>query len=350
MENEDGRKLSVEALSERRKTIIRMKQNGCSPVEIVRATGCSRQSIYPLWNKWKDSKGKAKEKVFCVQHRGTKTGQYRTLSPEQEQAIQKAIKDNYPDQLKLDFALWTREAVMLLIKQQYGIAMPIRTVGEYLKRWHYTPQRPVRYAYERDGENVREWLENTYPGIKRQEKREKADMYWGDETTVKARDVRGRGYAPIGETPVVNRTEKREQVSMVSAITNQGKVFWKLHEGSINSEKFQAFAERLARGKKRKVFLIVDNAKAHHSKLLSEWVEKNRKRIALFYLPPYRPDLNPDEHINADVKYGIGSKTPKRTKEALREAVEEPMNMLHKTPKRVRRYFLDPAISYAVNV
>jgi transposase len=137
---------------------------------------------------------------------------------------------------------------------------------------------------------------------------------------------------------------------MVSAITNKGKVYWKLHEGSINAEKFKDFVQRLIQGKKRKVFLVLDNAKTHHSKLLTEWTEKNTRRIELCYLPLYSPDLNPDEHVNADVKYGVGTKTPKRTKEALRETVEEHMTMLHSTPKRIVRYFLDPAIAYAADV
>jgi transposase len=93
---------------------------------------------------------------------------------------------------------------------------------------------------------------------------------------------------------------------MVSAITNRGKIYWKLHEGSINAEKFKEFVERLVRGKKRKIYLILDNAKTHHSKILRGWAEKNKKKVAIFYLPPYSPDLNPDEHVNADVKYGVG--------------------------------------------
>jgi transposase len=348
MEKQDGRKLSKTALEERRRIIIRMKENGGSPSEIVAATGCSRQTIYSLWNKWRRSK--YKEKAVEVKKCGRPLGYGRTLTKMQEKEIQKVITDKYPDQLKLDFALWTREAVKLVIRHKYDIDMPIRTVGEYLKRWAYTPQKPVRYAYERDGEKVQEWLENTYPEIKKRAKREKADMYWGDETTVKACDVRGRGYAPRGKTPVVNRTEKKENVSMVSAITNKGKIYWKLHEGSVNAEKFKEFVERLVRGKKRKVFLILDNAKTHHSKILTGWVEENKKRVALFYLPSYSPDLNPDEHVNADVKYGVGSKTPKRTKEGLREATEEHMDMLRRTPKRIKRYFLDPAIAYAADV
>ena len=258
MEKQDGRKLSKTALEERRRIIIRMKENGSTPSEITAATGCSRQAIYPLWNRWKKSKNK--EKTIAVKRCGRPLGYGRTLTKTQEKEIQKAITDKYPDQLKLDFALWTREAVKLVIRQKYDIDMPIRTVGEYLKRWRYTPQKPVQYAYERDKEDVKEWLESTYPEIKRLAKQEKADIYWGDETTVKACDVRGRGYAPRGKTPVVKRTGKKEDVSMVSAITNKGKIYWKLHEGSINAEKFKEFVERLVHGKKRKVFLILDNA------------------------------------------------------------------------------------------
>jgi transposase len=343
MEQMDGRALTASALEERRRIIIRMKESGYSEDEIVAATGCSRQAIYPLWHKYK----RCKDDVFQVQPRGNKFGNGRTLTKQQEKRIKKLITDKYPDQMKFDFALWTREAVKLLVGRECGIDMPIRTVGEYLKRWGYTPQKPVKYAYERDSEKVREWLENSYPCIKRMAKRQKGEIYWGDETTIKASDVRGRGYAPKGETPVVNRTEKKENVSMVSAITNRGKVFWKLHEGSINGEKFIDFVKRLIRNKKNKVFLILDNAKTHHGKMLIEWVEKNKEKIELFYLPPYSPDLNPDEHINSDVKYGVGTKVPKKTKEELRAATEEHMRILKKTPERIVKYFEDPAIQYA---
>jgi transposase len=345
MKQIDGRALTASALEERRRIIIRMKEGGYSEKEIIAATGCSRQTISPLWDKYKKSENK--DDLFQVQPRGNKFGNGRNLTIRQENKIKRLIMDKYPEQLKFDYALWTREAVRQLVRKEFDIDMPIRTMGEYLKRWGYTPQKPIKYAYERDGEKVREWLEKTYPGIKRRAKKEKAEIYWGDETTVKAGDVRGRGYAPKGETPIVNRTQKKEDVSMVSAITNQGKVFWKLHEGSINAEKFVDFVKRLTRNKKGKVYLILDNARTRHSRKLTEWAGKNRAKIELFYLPPYSPDLNPDEHVNSDVKYGVGAKVPKRTREGLRAATEEMMKILKKTPNRIVKYFKDPAIQYA---
>jgi transposase len=234
-----------------------------------------------------------------------------------------------------------------LIEKESGIVMPVRTAGKYLKRWNYTPRKPVKYAYERNDEKVNEWLEREYPKLKKRAEEQKGEIYWGDETAIKASDVRGRGYAPRGKTPAVNRTGKREHVSMVSAITNKGKVYWKLREGSINGERFLDFVKRLIRNKRHKVFLIVDNAKPHHSKQLKAWAEKNKEKIDVWYLPPYSPDLNPDEHINADVKQGVGSKRPKKNKTELRNTTEEYINMLKHSPKRIIKYFRDPAIAYA---
>ena len=341
----DGRSLTVAALEERRRIIIQMKLNGNSAKQIAEATGCSIKTVYPLWEKY--SKGKNKEDIFNVKTRGNKNGNGRTLSAPQEHKIKKVIIDKYPNQLKFDFALWTREAVRNLIKKVTGIAMPIRTVGMYLQRWNFRPQRPIKHSSKRNDQQIKNWLENEYPAIKKKAKREKAEIYWGDETTVRTSDVRGRGYAPKGKTPVVKNTEIRITLSMISAITNQGKVLWKLHEGNIDADKFVEFLKRLIWHRKKKIFLIVDNAQIHRSKKVKEWQKKNDRRIKIFYLPAYSPDLNPDERVNADLKYGVGSRVPRRIKEELSRVVDEHMRMLQRTPSRIRLYFKDKRICYA---
>jgi hypothetical protein len=134
-----------------------------------------------------------------------------------------------------------------------------------LKRRGRTPQKPVKYSYERKPEAVKKWLETEYPEVKRRAKRQKGDIYWGDETGISAADVRGRGYAPRGKTPPVHRTGKRGHVSMVSAITNKGKAYWKIHGGGIDSEKLFVFVKRPVKGNGKKVFLILDNLRIHKS-------------------------------------------------------------------------------------
>lgn len=344
MEREDGRKIPREALEERRKVVVRMWRAKCKAPEIMAATGASCSSVYLIWRQYQ-AKGK---KAIAVRPRGHKHGDGRHLTPEQELHIQKLIIDKHPDQLKLDFALWTRGAVRLLIKQECGFDMPIRTVGEYLKRWGFTPQKPVKFAYERSTEKVREWLTDTYPKISSRAKSEYADIYWGDETGLRASDVRGRGFSLKGKTPVVQATATYQNLSMLSAITNKGKISWMIVDGSVNIERFIEFLDRLLRDAKQKVFLVLDNLKVHHGILVQEWVGKQRGKIELFYLPAYSPDLNPDEHVNSDVKYGVGSKAPVRTKENLRKAADEHMAMLKATPERIKKYFEDPAIRYAV--
>lgn len=344
MDSEDGRKLSREALEERRKTVIRMWKAKKKVPEIMQATGAGYTSVYSIWRKYQAEGSKS----ITVRSRGNKFGDGRHLTPDQELSIRKQIIDKHPDQLKLDFALWTRGAVRLLIKQECGFEMPIRTVGEYLKRWGFTPQKPVKFAYERNPDKVREWLKDTYPKISERAKSEGADIYWGDETGLRASDVRGRGFSIRGQTPVVQATAAYQNLSMISAITNKGKVSWMIVDGSVNIERFIEFLERLLHDAERKVFLVLDNLKVHHAVLVQEWVVQQKGKIELFYLPAYSPDLNPDEHVNSDVKYGVGSKAPVRTKENLRKAAEEHMSILRSTPDRIKKYFEDPAISYAV--
>lgn len=344
MEQEDGRKLSKAALEERRKIIIRMKQQGKSMQDVQDAVGMSHTAVSKTWSIFL-----AQGQVAAIKGkpRGRQFGEDRHLSSAQEKEIQKKIIDRRPEQLKLDFALWTREAVRMLIQQEYHFTMPIRTVGEYLKRWGFTPQKPVKFAYERKPEKVKAWLEEEFPAIKDRAKQEHAEIYWGDETGLRAGDVRCRGYAPKGKTPVVQATAKYENLSMVSAITNKGHVHWMIVEGGMNIERFIEFLDALVRDAPRKVFLVLDNLKVHHATIVTDWVAAHKEKIELFFLPAYSPDLNPDEHLNADLKQGVGSRTPVRTKANLKASATNHMAMLRQSPERILSYFRDPAIHYA---
>jgi transposase len=343
MEREDGRKLTKAAQEERRKMIVRLRKQGKTLRSIEEAVGLSHTAVCKtLRNHKKEGKSGLSGKA-----RGRKLGEARHLSADQEDRIRGKIIDRRPEQLKMDFALWTREAVRQLILQDCKIDMPIRTVGEYLKRWGFTPQRPVKFASERQPGKVKEWLDKTFPDIRDRAAKENAKIYWADETGLRTGDVRGRGYAPRGKSPVVSIPAKHDNLSMVSAITNKGKVHWMIVEGAVNADRFIEFLDGLRRDTRGKVFLILDNLKVHHSKPVKEWLEKWKDRIEFFYLPSYSPDLNPDEHLNAELKQGIGSKAPSRTKERLSKAASEHMAMLKDNPKRIKEYFKDPVISYA---
>lgn len=282
-----------------------------------------------------------------VKPRGRKRGEGRQLTPEQEAEIRRLICDKTPDQLKMGFALWNRQAVSQLIEDRLGVEVPIRTIGEYLKRWGFTPQKPIKKAYEQRPAEVRKWLDEEYPQIAARAKAEQAEIHWGDETGLRSDDVRGRGYAPKGQTPVVRVNNKREGLSIISTVTNQGKVRWKVFEGAMNADVLIDFFKRLIKDADRKVFLILDNLKVHHARKVKDWLAKHEEEIEVFYLPSYSPELNPDECLNADLKDGVTRRAPARSKAQLKKAAISHLRKLQKSPRRVRKYFEHKPVRYA---
>ena len=248
----------------------------------------------------------------------------------------------------MQFALWTRAAVMQLVESEYGISLPVRTMGEYLKRWGFTPQRPVVRAYEQRPESVKQWLEHEYPAIEARAKEEDAEIHWGDETAVVNTDVRGRGYQPKGQTPVAMAVGgTRHKLSMISTVTNQGKTRWMIVEDAFNSDKLIEFLEALIKDSPKKVYLILDNLRVHHSKPVKAWLAEHQNQIAVFYLPSYSPELNPDERLNAGLKQALGSRVQVRTKDKLKSATSDHMKMLETRPALIKAYFQDPQVMYA---
>jgi transposase len=279
----DARSLSSQAQEEKRKLAMKLCKEGLSQTRVAELLGVSRETV----SRWKRKQSRGGAKALKSKRRGRTMGDGRHLTPEDEQHIQRLIIDKRPEQLKLAFALWTRKAVADLIQQELGLEMPIRTVGEYLKRWGMTPQKPLKKAYEQSPKAVQEWLDDQYPQIKAQAKQEDAEIYWGDETGLRNDSQHGRGYAPKGKTPVIDLSAKRASINMISAITNQGKVRFQMYEGTMNAQRLIGFMKALIKDAKRKVYLILDNLRVHHARLVKEWLEKNTEKIAVFYLPAY---------------------------------------------------------------
>lgn len=344
MEREDARKLSPEAQHERRRQVVRAFKRGVNRRQISRDVGLSYSSVRMIVDRYE------KSGLSGIQsgRRGRPAGSCRTLTAEQEVQIQQLICDKRPEQLKLNFALWTRAAVMMLIERECAIKLPVRSVGEYLKRWGFTPQKPIRRAYEKSPVAVEKWLVETYPEIKQRAKQEEAEIHWGDETAVVNTDVRGRGYAPRGETPVayvVGGT--RQKLSMISTVTNQGKTSWMIIDGNFNHLRLIEFFEALIKQAGRKVFLVLDNLGVHHCAPVKKWLAEHVELIEVFYLPSYSPELNPDERLNGDLKQAIETRVPCRTKDKLLQAATHHMKDIESKPERIKAFFKDPIIEYA---
>ncbi|MDG4597302.1 MAG: transposase [Candidatus Contendobacter sp.] len=129
-------------------------------------------------------------------------------------------------------------------------------------------------------------MKETYPQIARRAKVEHAIIYWGDETAVAEDGHWLRGSAPVGQTPVLTTPAQHHGLTMVSAISNQGLVRFAFLEQAMNRDLMIDFMEKLIADSGQKVFLILDNLKAHHAKVVTAWLEERKSKIEVFYLPP----------------------------------------------------------------
>ena len=343
MEKIDARTLKPEVQEQLRKQAIHLRQKGHSVEQIAAILDVNSRTVYRWWQLYR----RGGVKSIRIRRRGRPTGACRRLTVEQEKQIQRLIRDKQPDQMKLPFALWSRIAVQQLIQQLWAMRMPIRTVGEYLKRWGFTPQKPFRRAYEQNPKLVKQWLEEQYPGIAQRAKQEDAEIQWADETGLCNGSYYGRSYAPRGQTPAIRLPARPQRINLISTVTNQGKVRFMVYRDTMTAQTMIRFMRRLIKDVGRKVFLIVDNLRVHHSKLVREWLEEHREQIEVFYLPSYSPELNPDEYLNCDLKVGVHAGVPATSKSQLARKAIGHLRMLQKRPARVAKYFKHPKIAYA---
>ena len=230
--------------------------------EVALAVGVNQRTV----RQWKQHQRAHGTKSLLRDERGREVGEGRTLNAAQEKAGRTLIANKLPDQLQLPFALWTRKAVAQLLEARYGLKLPVRTMGEYLKRWGFTPQKPIKKACEQNPKKVRRWLKEEYPALATQAKAEDAEICWGDQTGVNNQPNAPRGYAPCGQTPTVSQHSKRFGFSVMSAVTNRGSARWMVYKGALNADLLIRFMERLVRQLKgRKVYLILDNLRGHRS-------------------------------------------------------------------------------------
>lgn len=343
MEKKDARTHNQETQYELRKQIIRLRKDGMNNKDVADVVGISTTYCSTIWQKYK----KGGLEAIKPGVRGRRHGAKRQLNTAQESAIQNMLIDKAPDQLKLPFALWTRDAVKIAIQQQFRKDLPLRTITDYLKRWGFTPQKPVKRAYEQDPQKLKQWLETDYPGIAEKAKKQKAEIHWGDETGIQSNDYGARGFSPKGQPPVIRLNVNKSRINMISSITNSGKVRFMLYRQTMTAKVLIEFMSRLIRDVEQKVFLILDNLRVHHSRLVKQWLEAHKEQIEVFFLPPYSPEHNPDEYLNGELKRNIRSGLPARSENDLARKTRSFMKTLQKRPQKVQNYFKHPLIAYA---
>jgi transposase len=339
----DARQLSDEVLEALRLRALRGCELGFSEADVADLLGVSRETVSRWWTAY------AAGGLGAVpgDRTGRPVGSGRALSDEQARRIQDQIDDHSPEELGIAAAVWSRKAVRDLIRQECGIDMPVRTVGEYLKRWGYTAKAPRRHAKDQDPDEVDRWLEWTYPAIEARAAREAAEIHWCDETGAAADEQARAGYAREGDPAWVEVPKPHIRMNLVSTISNEGEVHFLTYKESMTGARFVTFLEKLLEETTRKVFLILDRLPAHETKGVADWVAAHADRIELFRLPKYAPELNADEYLNNDLKGAINAEGLPESREELRSRMARFMSKLLHLPEHVRNYFRHPCVQYA---
>lgn len=337
----DGRILdhtTLEAL--RILAVRRVLEGGEKSSEVIRSLGLCRTTIYP-WLR------KAKRGGLDALKMRVAPGRKPKLTKKQQAQVRKWIVGKDPRQYGFEFGLWTRRIVAELIEEKFGVSMTVVGVGKLLARLDITPQRPLRRAYERDPQAVELWKARVYPNLRRRAKKHGASIYFLDEAGFTSEPNLGRTYGLKGRTPVVVTTGQRQKVNAISAVSAKGGFWSKVYTGNFNATRFVEFLKEFRRGRRGKVFLVVDGHPSHRAKVVANYVAGCRSDLELHFLPPYAPDLNPDEFVWQYAKTNGAAKRPLKKNESLRTRVESDLEAIKSRPDLVRSFFKAESVAYA---
>jgi transposase len=339
----DARSLPPEAQAELRRTAVRLVAEGRSKTEVGELLGVARETV----GRWVKAHGGGGDRALDARRRGRRPG-HTKLTEAQQQRIATLVAGKNPDQLKLPGFLWTRALVRELIVREFGIELGEDTVGRYLREWGFSPQKPMRRAYEQSDEAVRRWLEVDYPQLVRRAYRERAEILWADESGLRSDHTAGRTWAPVGRTPVTKGTGKRFKANMIAAISNTGTLRFRVLDERFTGPVFLDFLKRLVKDAKgRKILLILDGHPAHRARVVRDWAAANSALIELHFLPGYSPELNPAECLNQDVKTNALGKRRPISVTQLKTDVRRFLRSCQRRPAKVARYFHERHVRYA---
>jgi transposase len=337
----DGRTLDHKSLEHMRILAVRrVVEDGEDPSEVMRSLGLCRTTIYPWLRKFEEDGWDALVERIAQ-------GPEPKLSEKQRQQVKRWILGKDPRQYGFEFGLWTRRIVQTLIQEKMKVELGLTAVGRLLASLEITPQKPLRRAYERDPQAVELWVKTTYPKLRKRAKRAGAMIFFLDEAGFQSDPPLGRTCGLKGKTPVVVTSGQRQSINVISAVNARGEFWAATYTGKLNAEAFVAFLQNFMKGRPGKVFLVVDGHPAHKANIVKQYVQSLKGRLELHFLPPYAPDLNPDEFVWSHMKSNGVSKKPLKKNESLRERVEHDITHLQQNRKLVRSFFCAESVAYA---
>ena len=337
----DNRSLDHKVLEHMRQLAVDRVLAGERPSEVAGSLGFYRTSIY----KWLRAHRKGgRHALKSTRAKGPRP----KLREAQKQQVRRWIIGRDPRQYGFDFGLWTRSIIAEMIQERFGVSLTLPSIGRLLASLDITPQKPLRRAYERDEKEIQKWKEEKYPALKKRAKQRGADIFFLDEVGVRSDSPLGRSYGLKGKTPVVKTSGQRQKINAISAVNAKGAFWYKVYGGTLTAALFLVMLQDLMQGRKKPLLLVVDGLPAHRAKVVARYVQSTKGRLELHFLPPYAPDLNPDEFVWSHLKQNGTSKKPLHKNEALRTRIETDLAEIKEDRGLVRSFFMAPSVSYAI--
>jgi len=336
----DARKLSTDEQSLLRRLAVQRVFTGESAADVGRSYGLGDKTIY----KWLRI---AREKGLDALAPIPRTGRNRALSELEAQEVKRWIINGDPRQYGFDFGLWTRQIVADLITDRFAIELSVTAVGNLLHRLGLTPQKPLRRAYERDEEAVKEWKEKEYPKIQKESQKQGAEIFWLDEAGIRSDDPLQRTWGLKGQTPIVKTSGQRQSINAISALSNKGGFWYHVYSGRFNADKFIECLSAFMKNRKKPVFAIMDGHPVHKSNKVKEYVAGLEGKLSIYLLPPYAPDINPDELVWNQMRHMGTSKKPLKEGESLKQRVTNDLQRIKNDKSLIKSFFQESSVSFA---
>lgn len=338
--NTDARRLDHKTLTELRKRAVASIQDGESPTSVAAALGVNERTVY----RWLAAYRTGGWGKLDARKRG---GRPRKLDGQAMKWIYETIAAKSPLQLKFPFALWTAAMVQQLIKSRFSIKLSHSSVCRLLNQLGLSAQRPLWRAYQQDPEAVERWKNEEYPRIRRRARRLGAQIFFADEAGVRSDFHSGTTWGKRGTTPVVSSTGARFGANIISAVSAQGQLRFMLTKGRVTASVFIEFLRRLLVNAEAPIFLIVDGHPTHKAKSVKRFVAEQDGWLELYFLPPYSPELNPDELVWNDLKNNGLGRMAFSTREELRQLTVSHLRRIQKLPALIASFFKAPTTRYA---
>ena len=322
---------AVSDREERRRLAYRWLRQGVAKAEIARRLGVAWKTVGE-WEKRRLTQGPNSWRER--KH----PGRHRKLAADQRKKLVKILLEG-ARAYGFDADLWTLKRTAQVIKDEFGVEYTESGAWRLLRDMGFSAQVPLPRALERNEAYIRQWVREEWPKIQARARRTGATILFLDESCQQSMPNVRRTWAPEGSRPEMRyRQGNRLKLNLISAVTQDGALFFDIHEESIDGMRVLWFLEQLLEEVEGRLTVIWDNGRIHRSVEVKTFLWEHRKRLETRRFPPYAPELDPDEQVWTILKYQRLANWCPKTEEEIRAGVERELRSMQAHPELVASF------------